>query len=142
LLGEAQLKKCQKALNGAMSKRLKPCASNDKYLMIREKVQVYDLGVNIRNLGRNTGALNTAAVAGPGEDQTAFDRRRRRLAREYEAFTWELINRAADQANKAIVQNNKDHSGTRARVLEARLKAIIATFSTDPFVDLRSSTST
>jgi hypothetical protein len=135
LLGEAQLKS-NKALNDAISNRLKPYPSNDKYLMIREVVQVHNLGVNIRNLARITVALRVPATAEPDEDQAVFDRNRRRLAKEYEAATWELINRATDQANKAIIQNNKDHSGTRTRVLEARLDAIIATFNTDPFVDL------
>jgi hypothetical protein len=44
-----------------------------------------------------------------------LDRARGRLAIEYEAHTWELINRATEQGNNAIVQNNKKYSGTQWR---------------------------
>lgn len=111
--------KWQKKANTEASKRFKAVKTNPKYLMIREEVEHYNLGVKIRTMAR---VSLIAQAAGRVEKATLF-----RVA------SLELRDRAVNQIDRRITQVLKKYPGMPGRVLRSRLNKRKVHVNVDPF---------
>jgi hypothetical protein len=114
--------KWQKAANTEASKRLKANDTNAKFLMIREEVEHYNLGVKIRTMARIS---LIAHDAGRVEKATLF-----RVA------ALELRNRAVKQIDRRIEAALTKYPNMAGRVQRARLNERKVQIDVDPFFEL------
>jgi hypothetical protein len=102
--------------------------------MVKENVESFDLGVNIRNLAR-TAALCRITV--PSESQAAIGRRQD-TASKYQVASYELRDRAIAHINEQIADLRRStlNLSMAGAVQISRLRSIRSRFQVDPFEDL------
>lgn len=118
ILGKELACKISPQLNTLLGRRVSALPTNPAYHMVQEQVEIYDLGVHVRNLAR---VVVRARLAIPDEtaDQLA---RRQELANECEAASFELRDRAIARLDKAIA--DPTFRGTPGHAQAMRLKKI------------------
>jgi hypothetical protein len=111
--------KWQKVANTEASKRLKAAKSNLVYHMIREEVEHYNLGVNIRTMARISVIAQNAS--------------RDKKATLFRVASLELRNRAVKQIDHRITEVLNKYPDMAGRVLKWRLQQSKTHINVDPF---------